>query len=106
LHSSAEKPPSNSTIIILYILGLIFTGLTSLDIEDPGWTIAFFCLIIVVIGSWVAVYKDAKKLGEYAKSKGKTSPLSPRTWLVATILIWIIAVPVYLYRKSRAVRSL
>lgn len=102
----SEKPPSNSTLVALYILGLIFTGFIWADVEDPAWTVAFFCFIIVVIASWIVVYKDAKKLEGYAKSKGKTSPLSPGAWLAATIIIWIIAVPVYLYKRSRTIRSL
>jgi uncharacterized protein YceK len=102
---SVEKPSSNN-IIVFYFVGLLCAFILWLDPPDPQWTIILLGLIICFIGGCGAVYSDAKKLESYAKSKGKTSSLSPKTWLALTILFWILAIPVYLYQRSKVLRSL
>ncbi len=101
-----EVKTSSNYIIVFYIAGLLCAGVLQLDPPDPEWTILFIGLIFCFISGCGAVYNDAKKLEAYAKTKGKTSPLSPKTWLALTILVWILAIPVYLYRRYKVLRSL
>ncbi|MEM2994397.1 MAG: hypothetical protein QXI91_00050 [Candidatus Bathyarchaeia archaeon] len=105
MSESGEKPSSNY-IIVFYIVGLLCAIVLQLDPPDPEWTILFMGLIFCYIAGCGAVYSDAKKIEAYAKSKGKTSPLSPKTSLIATILMWILAIPIYLYRRSKVIHSL
>ena len=105
MSTSIERPSSNQ-IIALYIAGLLCAVVLQIDPPDPQWTIILLGLIICFIGGCGAVYSDAKKLESYAKSKGKTSSLSPKTWVALTILFWILAIPVYLYQRSKVLHSL
>jgi len=60
-----------------------------------------FLMYLLVIGSAFFVYYDATKnnIGKISGEKGFLN-MSPLGWAIATLLIWIIAFPLYLYKRS------
>jgi glucan phosphoethanolaminetransferase (alkaline phosphatase superfamily) len=62
-------------------------------------------LVIIVIGSAIAVYYDAETIGAGRKTgEESTSSIvswTPMTWGLLVLLLWIIMLPMYLiYRKQ------
>lgn len=57
-------------------------------------------IFIIVIGTSIWVFIDAKSLNLPKKDATGFWAMGPIGWLVACFLIWIIAFPVYLVKRS------
>jgi hypothetical protein len=104
--SEKERPPSSKPLISLYILGLIVQLILIGDPEDPIWTFLLIGMIFIVAVSAIIIYRDIRGLENFVKAKGMVSPFRPRRWVIFTILVWIVTIPLYLYMKHRFLRSL
>ena len=60
---------------------------------------ALVWLVVIVTSIWVFV--DARKIGVKKGQVQGLANLSPGGWLVACLLLWIIAFPVYLFKRSQ-----
>lgn len=59
-------------------------------------------LWIVIVGTAVWVYFDAKALGaRKGLLKGFSDLGGPAAWAIATLLLWIIAFPMYLASRNQ-----
>jgi hypothetical protein len=61
-------------------------------------------ILLIVIGTSIWVYFDArnigvKKSGEKAKSGKLSVDMGPLGWGICCLLLWIIAFPVYLFKR-------
>lgn len=92
---STQTRPAYETNWILILAFIV--GLPSIFIP--------IILFIIVIGSAIAVYYDAEKIGAGRKTgQESTSSIvswTPMTWGLLVMLLWIIMLPMYLiYRKE------
>jgi hypothetical protein len=61
-------------------------------------------ILLIVIGSSIWVYFDAKnigvkKSGEKAKTGKVQTDMGPVGWAICCLLLWIIAFPIYLFKR-------
>jgi len=56
--------------------------------------------LLVIIGSALWVYADAKYIGVRKGIVSGLGDMSPLGWLIATVGIWIVAFPTYLYFRG------
>ena len=94
LRSTQTRPAyeTNWILILAFIVGL------------PSIFIPII-LVIIVIGSAIAVYYDAETIGAGRKTgEESTSSIvswTPMTWGLLVLLLWILMLPMYLiYRKQ------
>ncbi len=59
------------------------------------------CLLLVVIGTSIWVGFDARDYDWTTSSGGR----SPGTWVVGSLLLWIVFFPTYLYQRGRMPRK-
>lgn len=57
----------------------------------------FFFLLVIVTSIWVFV--DARKIGVRKGLVTGLADLSPAGWLVACLLLWVVAFPLYLVKR-------
>lgn len=58
-------------------------------------------ILIVVIASSIWVYFDAKGIGARKGLVSGLADLGPGGWFAATLLLWIIAFPIYLAKRDQ-----
>ena len=56
-------------------------------------------MMVIVTSIWVLV--DSKKLGVKAGSIGGFFDMGPVAWFISCLLLWIIAFPAYLAKRSK-----
>ena len=61
-------------------------------------------ILLIVIGSSIWVFFDARSIGvkksnEKAQTGKVQMDMGPTGWAVCTLLLWIIAFPIYLYKR-------
>ena len=57
-------------------------------------------IYLIVIGTSVWVYLDAKKIGVRKGLVKGLADLGPGQWLIVCLLLWIVAFPIYLFKRS------
>lgn len=105
--SASKAPPVPSAnvdyeIVLLAIpllgslLNFFWIGSLSL-IQGPQEKLMFIC-VLVVAGTAITASLEASKLGMTKdKTRGTSSPVE---WLISLVLIWVIAYPMYLYKRK------
>jgi len=58
-------------------------------------------VLIIVVGTSIWVYFDAKSLGFKRTGKGGLTDMGPGSWLAGSLLLWIVIFPIYLVARSR-----
>jgi hypothetical protein len=59
-------------------------------------------MVLIVLGTSIWVYFDAKKLGATATGKWyskKFEQWGPADWMIGCLLLWIICFPIYLIKR-------
>jgi len=56
-------------------------------------------IVILVIGSAIWVYYDAKKIGASRNKRGGFLAMGPPGWAICTLLLWILVFPLYLFQR-------
>ena len=73
----------------------------SAEAQAPGlveFLQGIFGLVVIVSSIWVFI--DARKIGVRKGLVTGIANLSPAGWLVANLLIWIVAFPLYLAKRE------
>jgi len=55
---------------------------------------------LVIISTSIWVFIDAKKIGVKKGLITGIADMNPGMWLVACLLLWIVAFPIYLFKRS------
>jgi hypothetical protein len=63
-------------------------------------------VLLLIIGCAAWVYADAKSIGVRKGLVTGLGDMSPLGWLIATLGIWIVAFPAYLYYRGEFKRAL
>lgn len=79
-----------SLLPILYITGLILILISSFSSSTTLVILSNLVVMGIFIASIIAVYKDAKTLGAQ----------NPVMWAVGVFLLWIIMLPVYIFKRK------
>ena len=58
-------------------------------------------LLLVVVISSIWVYVDAKNIGVQKGQIPGMADMGPISWLVSSLLLWIIVFPLYLVKRSK-----
>lgn len=61
-------------------------------------------IVLIVLGTSIWVYVDAKKIGARRGLLTGFSDMSPAAWCVACLLLWIIVFPLYLAKRSTIIQ--
>lgn len=61
-------------------------------------------IVLVIVGTAVWVYADARRLGVRYGSSGMLFEGGPLAWAVGCLLVWIVVFPLYLAARPRFVR--
>jgi hypothetical protein len=77
--------------------------------EDPyasgGGLGPFFGMLLLVVGSAVAVYIDAKRIGARKGLVTGIANNSPGVWAFGVIAMWIVVLPIYLASRGKIVAA-
>ncbi|BDD88736.1 hypothetical protein [Desulfofustis limnaeus] len=57
-------------------------------------------IVLLVVGSAVWVYFDAKKIGASRDKRGGFLAMGPVGWALCVVLLWLVAFPLYLFQRS------
>ncbi len=57
-------------------------------------------IVLLVVGSAIWVYFDAKNIGASREKRGGFLAMGPVGWALCVALLWIIAFPLYLFQRS------
>jgi hypothetical protein len=62
-------------------------------------------VLLVILGSAIWVYADARQLGVRYGSSGMLFEGGPLAWAVGTLIVWIVVFPLYLAARPRFKRD-
>jgi hypothetical protein len=99
-----SNPPSSlglsiraKILLILWPLGFVGWALNYLSTTDVLYWTGLILLFVVVFGSTEIIYEDAKAVN---KTKGR-KVLDATLWSLVTLLLWEVAIPWYVFSRSK-----
>jgi hypothetical protein len=62
-------------------------------------------ILMIVVVSAAVVYVDAKRIGARKGLIDGLANMTPVGWMLCTLFLWIVAVPLYLAKRDQIVRA-
>jgi len=107
-----SEVPSGRVIIYSYIVALVVYALlisSIVVIKDVNmFLISYVLALFIPVVCGVAVFLDARKIDNLGKARGikMFRYIKPGGWGVITFIATIIAVPIYLHIRKKAISKL
>lgn len=96
------KPDLSAVILGIPLAGVVFlwssVGMLNIEHELEAKRILWGVLVAVVVGSAVAIAVEARGLER--RSSANKSPRGWMNWVVGVALFWVVAYPLYLWRRK------